>query len=184
MTSDHLPTRVSPLDRRSIALSIVLHLAIFLITGFSLFLLSLSILPNSVGADTMSPPTTATGTFEVQITPESRSEEDGIAQGRMSLSKTFQGDLEGTGAGEMLTGHGQVPTSAAYVAVERVTGSLHGKSGSFLLVHRGVMTAEEQNAHITIVPDSGTGELEGISGTFVIDNSEGGHRYTLEYELP
>ncbi|MEM6453757.1 MAG: DUF3224 domain-containing protein [Acidobacteriota bacterium] len=134
--------------------------------------------------DTGASPMRAEGTFTVEITPEDNQTVDGTARGRSALTKTFTGDLVATGAGTMLTGMGQSPTSAAYVAIERVEGTLDGKSGGFMLVHRGVMTADGQDALITVVPDSGTGDLRGLDGTFHIDIVDGTHRYRFDYTLP
>ena len=126
----------------------------------------------------------ATGTFEVKMQPQG---EGNVAQGsslaRMSLDKQFSGDLQATGAGEMLTARSDVPTSAAYVAIERVAGSLHGRTGSFVLVHRGVMTQEAQDLHISVVPDTGTGELEGLSGNLSIRIEGGQHHYEFTYGI-
>lgn len=104
------------------------------------------------------------------------------APGRMRLSKTFRGDLEGEGAGEMLglLNNG----SGAYVAMERVSGVLDGRRGAFALVHRGVMEAGSQDLLITIVPGSGEGDLAGIAGVFHLKIEGGVHRYELEYKLP
>ncbi|MEC8533942.1 MAG: DUF3224 domain-containing protein [Pseudomonadota bacterium] len=125
----------------------------------------------------------AVGTFEVQITPIAP-EEDALAgaPGRMRLTKTFRGDLQGEGAGEML---GLLKDgSGAYVAMERVSGVLEGRRGAFALVHRGVMEAGAQDLLITIVPGSGEGELAGIAGVFHLKIEGGVHRYQLEYSLP
>lgn len=121
----------------------------------------------------------AVGTFEVQITPIAP---DADAPGRMRLAKTFHGDLQGEGAGEML---GLLKDgSGAYVAMERVSGVLEGRRGAFALVHRGVMEAGAQDLLITIVPGSGEGELAGIAGVFHLKIEGGVHRYQLEYSLP
>lgn len=126
----------------------------------------------------------ASGTFEVKLTPlSSREAEGGIALGRSAIEKRFHGDLQGTGEGEMLTTLTPVSGSAAYVAIERVAGTVHGRTGSFVLQHRGVMTRGEQDLAITVVPDSGTGELAGIVGTMTIAIAEGTHSYELEYTL-
>lgn len=125
----------------------------------------------------------AAGTFEVKITPVAP-EPDAPADthGRMKLAKTFRGDLEGTGVGEMLgIMAGQ---SGAYVAMERVTGVLNGRQGGFSMVHRGVMNAGSQELLITIVPGSGRGDLTGISGVFHLTIADGEHRYMLDYSLP
>jgi metallo-beta-lactamase class B len=126
----------------------------------------------------------AEGTFEVSMKPESTTEDDGITRGRMRLEKTFTGDLVGTGQGEMLTAMTGTQGSAGYVAIERVTGTLHGRAGSFVLQHTGIMDRGTPQLAVTIVPDSGTGELAGIAGTLAIDVADGQHRYTLEYSLP
>jgi len=128
---------------------------------------------------------TAKGTFAVRMAPQGDGDSGaGVTMGRMSLDKDFAGDLTGTGKGEMLTAMSPVKGSAAYVAVERVTGSLHGRAGSFALVHRGLMDKGAQDLSIVIVPDSGTDALTGIAGRFMIDIREGAHFYTLEYTLP
>lgn len=126
----------------------------------------------------------ATGTFDVTITPvQAGPEAVQGAPGRMLLSKTFTGGIEATGAGEMLGIMGP-EQSGAYVALERVTGRVDGKSGSFALVHRGVMDRGEQALSITIVPGSGTADLAGIAGVFNLIIEGGVHRYDLEYSLP
>ncbi len=130
-------------------------------------------------------PVHARGTFEVQITPlPGDAYTDAATLGRMTIDKQFSGDLVGTGKGQMLTGMGSVKGSAAYSAIERVTGTLAGKSGSFVLQHTGVMTRGAQSLVITIVPDSGTDELTGISGTLAIIIDGKKHSYDLEYTLP
>jgi len=126
----------------------------------------------------------ATGTFEVQMQPQGEGDvAPGASLGRMSLDKQFSGDLQAIGKGEMLAARSDTPTSAAYVAVERVTGTLHGRSGSFVLVHRGVMTASGQTLSIEVVPDTGTGALAGLSGTLGIRIEGGKHFYDFEYAL-
>lgn len=132
-------------------------------------------------------PNHASGPFEVKIVPQplaQASSESGLA--RMSLEKQFHGQLEGTSLGEMLTAMSTtVQGSGAYVAVERVTGKLAGRSGSFALHHTGVMNRGVPQLTITVVPDSGTGELTGIIGELKIRIEPGGkHLYEFEYELP
>jgi Protein of unknown function (DUF3224) len=130
-------------------------------------------------------PTIAKGTFEVEMKPQSEpSVQDGVSLGRMSLDKTFQGDLVATGKGEMLTALTPVQGCAGYVAIERVTGSLHGRNGSFVFQHSGSMDGGAQQLSITAVPGSGTGELIGISGTFKLEIAGGKHFYEFEYALP
>jgi hypothetical protein len=131
------------------------------------------------------PPQTlvARGEFDVKIAPLEKGE-GGVD--RMHLVKTFRGALVGRGEGEMLAGGpvNEAARSGAYVAIERVEGALDGREGAFLLVHRGVMTRGAPNLSIEIVPDTGTGALEGISGRFLVDIRDGKHFYTLEYKLP
>ncbi|MET0289984.1 MAG: DUF3224 domain-containing protein, partial [Pseudoxanthomonas sp.] len=104
--------------------------------------------------------------------------------GRMSLDKTFSGGLQGIGVGEMLAARSPVATSAAYVAIERVTGTLAGRRGSFVLVHRGVMHGGEQQLEIQISPESGSGALKGIAGSLSLRVEGGVHHYDLAYTLP
>lgn len=127
----------------------------------------------------------ARGTFEVQVTPMPADEyADGATLGRMTLDKQFSGDLVGTGKGQMLTGMGTVKGSAAYSAIDRITGTVHGKAGSFVIQHTGIMTRGAPSLVITIVPDSGTGELAGIEGTLEIIVEGKRHSYVLRYTLP
>ena len=124
----------------------------------------------------------ATGTFDVTITPQpSEPAPDGPQLGRMSLDKSFHGDLAGTGKGEMITVSAK--QSAAYSAVERVTGTLHGKKGTFALQHTGVMNRGTPSLLITVVPDSGTSELTGLTGTMAIVIEGKQHSYVFDYEL-
>jgi hypothetical protein len=128
----------------------------------------------------------AKGEFEVKLNPLSAYAPDSVEGpplGRMSLDKKFRGDLEGTAIGEMLTAGAVTKGSAAYVAVERFTGTLHGKRGSFAMHHRGVMMRGEGELSVLIAPDSGTGELAGISGELAIIIGGGKHSYELEYTL-
>lgn len=127
----------------------------------------------------------ATGTFEVKMQPQGEGDvAAGSSLGRMSLDKRFSGDLEATGKGEMLAARSDVPTSAAYVAIERVSGHLHGREGSFVLVHKGLMTQATQQLVIEVVPDTGTGQLRGLAGTLGIRIEDGRHYYDFEYSLP
>lgn len=130
-------------------------------------------------------PARATGTFDVTVSPLASVEEPaGLTRGRSSIVKRFHGDLDGTAEGEMLTALTSVSGSAVYVAVERVTGTLHGRSGSFMLHHRGIMNRGAQQLAIDVVPDSGTGELVGLAGTMTISIADGRHSYEFEYTLP
>lgn len=127
----------------------------------------------------------ATGTFDVKITPQASDlAPEGPNLGRMALDKQYHGDLSAAAKGEMITAAGiAVKESAAYSAVERVSGMLHGKKGSFALQHTGVMTRGTPSLNITVVPDSATGELEGLTGTMQIVIEGKQHSYVLEYEL-
>ncbi|KRG71669.1 DUF3224 domain-containing protein [Pseudoxanthomonas dokdonensis] len=125
----------------------------------------------------------ARGTFEVSMQPVAGDEGADATLGRMLLSKTFSGDLQASGDGQMLTAMGEVAGSAAYVAIERVSGQLHGRQGSFALVHRGVMSGDQRQLQVEIVPDSGRGELAGIRGQLDIRIEAGQHFYELAYTL-
>ena len=127
----------------------------------------------------------ATGTFEVKLVPlHADGEPQDPALGRISIDKQFHGDLEGTSKGQMLTGGTSVKGSGAYVAIEKVSGTLHGRSGTFILRHTGTMTRGAPELQITVVPDSGTNELGGLSGRFDIKVDDGEHSYDFEYTLP
>ncbi len=126
----------------------------------------------------------AAGTFEVQTASEaSDAHPEGLALGRSSLDKRFHGDLDGRAHGEMLTAMTATDGSAGYVAIERVEGSLHGRSGSFVLQHSGLMTRGSPSLLISVVPDSGTGELTGLTGTMRIIIDDGGHAYEFDYSF-
>ena len=127
----------------------------------------------------------ATGTFDVKITPQASDlAPEGPNLGRMSLDKQFHGDLTATAKGEMITAAGiAVKESAAYSAVERITGTLHGKKGSFALQHTGIMNRGTPSLAITVVPDSGTGELTGLTGRMEIIIEGKQHSYVLDYEI-
>ena len=103
---------------------------------------------------------------------------------RMTIDKTFTGDLAGTTQGQMLSARTAVPDSAGYVAIERVEGTLAGKKGSFVLQHSATMDRGVPAQTITVVPDSGMDELEGLTGTLTIIIAEGKHSYDFAYSLP
>jgi hypothetical protein len=127
----------------------------------------------------------ATGTFNVKIgslAPYNTSEDAKL--GRMSIDKQFDGDLVATSRGEMLTAGTVAQGSAGYVAIERVTGKLNGRSGGFALQHNATMTRGAPYLNIVVTPDSGTGELVGIGGTMRIIIDKGNHSYEFEYSLP
>jgi hypothetical protein len=121
---------------------------------------------------------TAKGTFAVKLVPV----EGGLVP-RMTIDKTFSGDLEGTSAGEMLAAMTEVKGSAGYVAMEKVTGSLRGKKGTFTLQHSGTMAGGKQELSVTVVPDSGTGELVGLAGKMAIVIEGKQHLYEFVYSL-
>ncbi|HYW08187.1 MAG TPA: DUF3224 domain-containing protein [Longimicrobium sp.] len=126
----------------------------------------------------------ASGSFEVTMAPLSTDEHpEGVPLGRMSLDKQFAGDLAGTSKGEMLSAVTPVQGSAGYVAMERVSGTLHGRAGTFVLQHSGTMARGTPQLSITVVPDSGTGELAGLAGTMTIDRTGGKHAYEMTYTL-
>jgi LDH2 family malate/lactate/ureidoglycolate dehydrogenase len=130
----------------------------------------------------------AKGAFTVKTTPQAWSEtpQGSVSDhslGRFLLDKQYHGDLEGTAEGQMLTAGSPQKGSAAYVAVERVTGTLQGRKGSFMLTHSGTMNKGDLHLLITIVPDSGTDELAGIAGTLTIQIVDGKHNYELAYTL-
>jgi hypothetical protein len=128
----------------------------------------------------------ASGTFEVKVNVQKadNKEAESAKLGRMSLDKQFHGELEATSAGEMLSVGTEVKGSAGYVAIERVNGTLHGRAGTFALQHSGTMTRGEPQLSVTVVPDSGTGELVGIAGKMTINIVDRKHFYEFEYTLP
>jgi hypothetical protein len=125
----------------------------------------------------------AKGTFEVKLTPQADGDA-GAGLGRMTLDKRFHGDLEATSQGQMLSAGTAVQGSAGYVAIERVSGTLRGRSGTFVLQHHGLMNRGTPQLTITVVPDSGTDGLTGISGTMSIEIAGGKHSYDFEHTLP
>lgn len=128
--------------------------------------------------------TRASGPFEVKLTPQPAGDKpEGALLGRMAIDKQYRGDLEASAKGEMLTAGTAVKGSAGYVAIEHVSGTLHGKSGTFILQHTGTMTRGAPQLSITVVPDSGTGQLAGLAGKMAINIVEGKHAYEFEYTL-
>jgi hypothetical protein len=127
----------------------------------------------------------ARGTFDVNIIPQPPEDKsEGSTLGRMLIEKEFRGGLQAAGKGQMLTGMPEGKGSGAYVAIERVTGTLNGRSGSFILHHLGIMERGAPRLNVTVVPDSGTRELAGIAGTMTIIIAEGKHSYEFAYTLP
>ena len=127
----------------------------------------------------------ATGPFEVKLAPlDPAFKTEDNSFGRMSIDKQFHGDLEASSKGEMLTAGTAVKGSAGYVALERVSGSLKGRTGTFILQHNATMNRGTPQLSITVVPDSGSGQLSGISGSMTIQIAAGKHSYDFAYSLP
>ena len=149
-----------------------------------MYVVSVSAQSQSASPKEASMPHHATGPFDVKVTPQDDKSEDSLL-GRMTLDKQYHGDLDATGKGQMLTAGSAVKGSGAYVAIEKVTGTLQGRTGTFVLQHTGTMTQNAPQLTITVVPDSGTGQLAGIAGKMTIIIATGGkHSYDLEYTLP
>jgi len=125
----------------------------------------------------------AKGTFEVKVTPQQNLTGD-ATQGHLLLEKQLQGDLTGTSRGQMLAANNAIEGSGGYVAIERITGTLQGRSGSFVLQHVGHMGRGQMQLTITVLPDSGTEQLQGLTGTLRIRIEQGQHYYELDYDLP
>ncbi|MDE0139566.1 MAG: DUF3224 domain-containing protein [bacterium] len=127
---------------------------------------------------------TARGPMDVNMEAEPPFlEQDGMKLNRNVVHKVFSGDMVGASEAQMIAAFTATPGSAGYVAIEHFTGSVGGRSGSFVLQHSGVMNRGDARLEVTIVPDSGTGELAGISGTLEIHNDEGQHSYVLDYRI-
>ncbi len=122
---------------------------------------------------------TVSGSFEVKLEPQ----EDSVSVGRMGIDKQYEGELSGTGKGQMLSHREPDAGSAVYVALEHFDGELSGKEGGFSLYHVGTMKGSDSSLTVNIIDDSGYGELEGISGHMSIDVREDGHFYTLTYRM-
>jgi len=127
--------------------------------------------------------TKASGTFEVKTTPQAPDAADNSGIGRLLLDKVFKGDLEATSKGQMLGMGTAVEGSAGYVAMEHVSGSLHGNEGTFALQHIGKMTRGTPELNVSVVPDSGTAALTGLSGKMQIIIADGKHSYEFDYTL-
>ena len=127
----------------------------------------------------------ASGTFDVKLTPQNSEDKNADAVvGHMSITKQFHGGLDAASNGHMLAVGTEVKGSAGYVAMERVTGSLQGRAGSFALQHSGSMNRGAPSLLVSVVPDSGTGALAGITGKLGINIVDGKHFYEFDYELP
>jgi len=125
------------------------------------------------------------GKFSVQLAPVDMHAEsaNGNALGRMTLNKSFEGELSATSTGEMLSAMTGTEGSAGYVAIEHVVGTLAGKTGSFVLQHFGIMNRGADRLVLEVVPDSGTGDLAGLSGSMAIEITDGQHFYKFDFEL-
>ena len=121
------------------------------------------------------------GSFDIKLDPQKDAEAEGL--NRAVLRKQFHGGLDGSSVGQMLSVTTAVKGSAGYVALERFTGTLDGHSGTFTLQHSGTMTRGKAELSLTVVPDSGTGELVGIAGSMRLENSGGQHAYAFDYTL-
>jgi hypothetical protein len=139
--------------------------------------------PSATAAKEKVVTTHANGTFDVKVNPQPTDPGVDGDIGRMFLDKQFHGELEATSKGQMLAAMSSVKGSGGYVAMERVTGTLKGRSGSFVLQHLGIMTQGVPQMKVTVVPDSGTGQLTGLSGTMTIKIADGKHSYDFEYTL-
>lgn len=129
--------------------------------------------------------TQATSTFVINTwEPTPYDEQDGVTLTRTHLTKTFQGEIEGTSTADLLMASGQQEGSAAYVGLERITARVHERSGSFILLHSATAARGAQSATWSVVPDSGTGELKGLRGEArIINEPDGGHTFILDYDL-
>jgi hypothetical protein len=128
--------------------------------------------------------TQAHGTFEVKTTPQTQDyPPENPPLGRLLLDKQFHGDLEATSVGQMLSAGTPVGGSAVYVAIERVDGTLNGRRGTFSLHHTGIMTRGKGELAISVIPDSGTGDLVGLTGKMSINIVDGNHSYDFEYNI-
>lgn len=150
------------------------------------FFIGLCFAHGSIGS-TQTKPTqktmTASGTFDVKLVPQDDKSDDTLL-GRMTIDKQFHGDLEAMSKGQMLSAMTATKGSAGYVAIEKVSGALQDRKGTFVLQHSGTMTRGAQGLIITVVPDSATGELIGLTGKMTIKIEGGKHYYEFQYTLP
>jgi Protein of unknown function (DUF3224) len=149
----------------------------------ALLSIALSVVPSPIAQKKAVMTNHARGTFDVKVTPQPADDAAGGPFGRLFLDKQFHGDLDGTSKGQMLASGPGTDGSGAYVALERVSGSLQGRRGSFILQHNGTMAKGVPTMIVTVVPDSGTEELTGLAGKMTIVIADGKHSYDLEYTL-
>jgi hypothetical protein len=166
--------------------SAIATICIFLTVGLATFAYTRSHSPIRNAAQTGATVTKhATGPFDVKLAPQGDPDKaDGSTLARYSLDKQYHGDLDATASGTMLTAGTDVKGSAGYVAIERVTGKLNGRTGSFVLQHSGTLTRGAPEQSITVVPDSGTGQLIGLTGKLTVIIDAGKHSYSFDYTLP
>lgn len=130
--------------------------------------------------------THVSGPFDVKINPQKADNKEAEAAnlGRMSIDKQFRGDLDATSKGEMLSVLNDAKDSGGYVAIERVSGTLNGRAGTFVLQHNATMSRGAYHLNVIVVPDSGTGQLAGLEGSMTIKIVDGKHFYEFDYTLP
>lgn len=164
----------------------VMHVALGLCLGFGCAAFTQTQSPGSSGTNEESKVNGhASGSFEIKMVPQPITEEEAkTISVRMTSDKQFHGDLEGTSTGEMLGVYTAIKDSAGYVAMERVSGKLKGRTGTFILQHSSTMARGTQQQSITVVPDSGTDQLVGLAGSMIIKIADGKHFYELDYTLP
>jgi len=149
----------------------------------AVLLLTLAVVPAAHAQKDTVMPNHATGTFDVKVIPQAADDSAGGPFGRLFLDKRFHGDLEATSKGQMLGAGTAVEGSAGYVALELVSGTLHGRRGSFILQHTGSMAKGVSTMSVVVVPDSGTDQLTGLAGKMTIIIAGGKHSYDFEYRL-
>jgi len=175
-------------DNRSLFQSGIAMKKPFLIIVFSLLLINGNASATEAPSNPVQQVTKMThhisGLFDVKMSPQAAAENEEASIGRMLLDKQFHGDLEANSKGQMLAHMTSVKGSGGYVAMEKVVGTLQGRKGSFLLQHSGTMNRGEASLVLTVVPDSGTEELEGLSGSMTITVTDGKHFYGFDYSLP
>jgi hypothetical protein len=166
--------------------SAIATICVFLAAGLATFAYTRAHSPIQTAAKTGATVTKhATGPFDVKLAPQGDPDKaDGSILARYSLDKQYHGDLDATAIGIMLTAGTDVKGSAGYVAIERVTGKLNGRAGSFVLQHSGTLTRGAPEQSITVVPDSGTGQLTGLAGKLTVIIDAGKHSYSFDYTLP
>ena len=132
----------------------------------------------------------ATGSFDIKMTPNEPTDfEKANDIARLTSDKTWHGDFEGVSHGEMITGSTASTGSMAYVAIERMTGRLNGRQGSFTFSHRATMMKGDAPSagelSVMVIPKSGTGELTGLTGSLIIHiDAQGKHTWSFDYSLP